>query len=54
MIVDPYGSIIAQCSDMQPYRPTFCLAEVDLEWLKETRRSMPLWNQRRHDIYPEI
>lgn len=54
MVVDPFGSIIAQCSDMQPYRPTFCLADVDLEWLKETRRSMPLWDQRRYDIYPEL
>lgn len=54
MIVDPFGTIVAQCSDMQPYRPTFCLADLDLEWLKETRRSMPLWDQRRNDIYPEI
>jgi predicted amidohydrolase len=28
MIVDPYGSIIAQCSDMQPYQPAFCLADI--------------------------
>lgn len=28
MIVDPYGSIVAQTSDMQPYKPAFCLADI--------------------------
>lgn len=28
MIVDPYGSVVAQTSDMQPYKPTFCLADI--------------------------
>jgi predicted amidohydrolase len=28
MIVDPYGSIVAQCTDLQPYSSTFCLADI--------------------------
>lgn len=54
MIVDPYGSIIAQCSDMQPYNPIFCMADIDLESLTTMRKEMPLWTQRRTDVYPEI
>ena len=73
MIVDPFGSIVAQCSDMQPYQPSFCLAEIvsphtseqeeggvaettpqDLEAMAEMRTEMPLWSQRRTDVYPEV
>ncbi|CBQ68600.1 probable NIT2-nitrilase [Sporisorium reilianum SRZ2] len=54
MIVDPWGSIIAQCPDIQPYKPTFCLADIDLESLENTRNEMPLWEQRRGDIFPQI
>ncbi len=74
MIVDPYGSVIAQCSDMQPYEPRFALAEIvsahraemlaearltsirpqDLGRLESTRKEMPLWEQRRGDVYAAI
>ncbi|CAD6884628.1 unnamed protein product [Tilletia controversa] len=49
MIVDPFGSVVAQCSDMQPYEPSFCLADVDLDRLESLRAEMPLWQQRRND-----
>lgn len=53
MIVDPWGSVVAQCPDIQPYKPTYCLADIDLESLENTRQEMPLWEQRRGDIFPE-
>jgi hypothetical protein len=28
MIVDPWGSIVAQCGDIQPYKPSFALADI--------------------------
>ncbi|SPO29461.1 probable NIT2 - nitrilase [Ustilago trichophora] len=54
MIVDPWGSVIAQCPDIQPYKPAFCLADIDLESLENTRQEMPLWEQRRDDIFPQL
>lgn len=54
MIVDPWGSVVAQCADIQPYKPTFCMAEIDLEALENTRKEMPLWEQRRKDVYPQL
>ncbi|KDN37024.1 putative NIT2-nitrilase [Tilletiaria anomala UBC 951] len=54
MAVDPYGSVIAQCSDMQPYQPSFCLANIDLDLLENVRKEMPLWEQRRPDVYSTI
>ncbi|PWN42692.1 putative NIT2-nitrilase [Ceraceosorus guamensis] len=54
MIVDPWGSIVAQCSDMQPYKPTLCFANIDLDALTSMRTEMPLWDQRRTDVYPEL
>ncbi|PRP80619.1 hypothetical protein PROFUN_11562 [Planoprotostelium fungivorum] len=51
MIVDPWGSIVAQCSDMST-EPSFCLADVDLQSLRQVRQSMPLWDQRREDVFP--
>jgi len=54
MVVDPWGSVVAQCSDMPPFAPTFCLADVDLGTLAQVRADMPLWHQRRQDIYGEL
>lgn len=54
MIVDPWGSIVAQCPDIQPYKPTYCLADIDLEALENTRKEMPLCEQRRDDIFPQL
>ncbi|WFD47512.1 beta-ureidopropionase [Malassezia furfur] len=54
MIVDPWGTVVAQCSDMPPFAPTFCVADIDLEGLERVRTDMPLWNQRRTEIYPEL
>lgn len=28
LICDPWGSVVAQCTDMQPYEPTFVLADI--------------------------
>ncbi|PWN94667.1 putative NIT2-nitrilase [Tilletiopsis washingtonensis] len=54
MIVDPWGSVVAQCPDTQPYEPTFCVADIDLTHLSKLRAEMPLWEQRRTDVYAEL
>ncbi|SGY35350.1 BQ5605_C002g01757 [Microbotryum silenes-dioicae] len=59
MIVGPWGEVLAQCSDRQPkpytdgvHDGTFAMADLDLGWLEDVRRDMPLWEQRRSDVYP--
>jgi len=62
MIIDPWGGVLAQASDRPPKFPppdegdedagTFVMTEVDLDWLEQMRREMPLWEQRREDVYP--
>jgi len=65
--VDPWGSVLAQCSDVHPKdsEGEFCLADVDLDKLASVRQGssvfpslvnadMPLWEQRRNDVYPVI
>ncbi|GAA6035999.1 hypothetical protein JCM8097_005207 [Rhodosporidiobolus ruineniae] len=61
MIVSPWGDVIAQCADRFPKYPPnededdvgqFVLAEIELGWLEKVRRDMPLWEQRRGDVYP--
>lgn len=61
MIIDPWGSVVAQCVDQLPAKGeldddhgTFALADIDLDWLGRIRQEMPLWEQRRHDLYPEV
>lgn len=30
------------------------IADIDLELVDNTRKNMPLWNQRRYDVYPKL
>ncbi|KAA1092743.1 Carbon-nitrogen hydrolase [Puccinia graminis f. sp. tritici] len=66
MIVDPWGTVLAQVPDVLPSSPppsaeedpewstSFALADVDLKSLELLRKSMPLLDQRRNDIYPRL
>lgn len=43
MIVDPWGAVVAQCSD----GPGLCVAEIDPEQLARVRRELPSIHHRR-------
>ncbi|KAH9504368.1 Nitrilase and fragile histidine triad fusion protein NitFhit [Bulinus truncatus] len=47
MVVDPWGAIIAQCSE----GVGICLAEIDLDYVAKVRSEMPVWQHRRTDLY---
>uniref|UniRef100_A0A914M2Q0 Nitrilase and fragile histidine triad fusion protein NitFhit n=1 Tax=Meloidogyne incognita TaxID=6306 RepID=A0A914M2Q0_MELIC len=47
MVVDPWGAIIAQCSE----REDLCFAELDLDYVDEIRRNQPVFEHRRSDLY---
>lgn len=51
IIVDPWGTIIAEVSDIDPQAESICVADIDLEHLTKVRTNMPLWNQRRPDVF---
>lgn len=40
--------MIAQCSDESA---TLAVAEIDLEFLKRTRQKLPIWSDRRPELY---
>lgn len=50
MIVDPWGTKIAECSD----GTGFALGLIDTEFLITCRQRLPIWTDRRYDIYAEI
>lgn len=53
-IVDPWGQIIAECpkySESVDKNESFAIATVDLDYLKNIRITMPIYQQRRNDIY---
>ncbi|GAA5899388.1 carbon-nitrogen hydrolase family protein [Sporobolomyces salmoneus] len=62
MIISPWGDVLAQCADRPPADPKeqkeddgdFCMTAIDPEWAEELRESMPLFDQRRTDIYGDI
>lgn len=43
MIVDPWGKILAECDDT----PGFCHAELDLQYLAEIRKAIPMQSHKR-------
>lgn len=49
MIVDPWGNIVAQCSDKEG----LAMAEIDLDYLQRVRQAMPMQAHRRPDIFED-
>ncbi|KAI3421103.1 Nitrilase and fragile histidine triad fusion protein NitFhit [Globodera pallida] len=47
MVVDPWGTVVAQCSD----REDICFAELDLGYVEEVRKNQPVFSHRRSDLY---
>ncbi|KAE9421207.1 hypothetical protein Angca_004095, partial [Angiostrongylus cantonensis] len=47
MVVDPWGAVIAQCSE----RVDMCFADVDLSYVDELRSMQPVFAHRRADLY---
>lgn len=52
MIIDPWGSVVAQSSDIKNQEASFILADIDLALSEQVRKAMPLI--RRTDIYPAV
>ncbi|KAG5329010.1 NFT1 protein, partial [Acromyrmex heyeri] len=50
MIVDPWGTIIAQCTD----KLGIAMAEIDLTLLEKIRKDMPCEQHRRNDLYSRM
>ncbi len=50
MIVDPWGTILAQAPD----EPTVVVSEIDLDRVKDIRRRIPSLANRRGDIYGDL
>ncbi|ESN94971.1 hypothetical protein HELRODRAFT_102781 [Helobdella robusta] len=48
MIIDPWGTILAQCSANQS---DVCFAEIDLDLVKKVRGLLPSFEHRREDLY---
>lgn len=52
MVVDPWGSVVGQASDVGTNEASFILVDIDHKITAQVRKGMPLL--RRTDIYPEI
>ncbi|CAG2159773.1 unnamed protein product, partial [Oppiella nova] len=50
MVVDPWGAIIGQCSD----GIGLCVAQIDLDFLQSVRQKLPVWSDRRPNLYGNI
>ncbi|RWS20304.1 nitrilase and fragile histidine triad fusion protein NitFhit-like protein, partial [Leptotrombidium deliense] len=50
MVIDPWGAIIAQCGE----KTDFAIAEIDMEFLKNVRMKLPVWTDRRPELYGHI
>ncbi|RHZ86926.1 hypothetical protein Glove_42g24 [Diversispora epigaea] len=49
MIIDPWGTVLARCPETT--KPTFALAEINLNILKQLRINMPVIEHRRKDLF---
>ncbi|KAH3678544.1 hypothetical protein WICPIJ_008837 [Wickerhamomyces pijperi] len=53
IIIDPWGTVIAEVSDIDNSSTShgLAVAEVDLDLIEKVRVNMPLWEQRRPDVF---
>ncbi|ODQ77610.1 hypothetical protein BABINDRAFT_163337 [Babjeviella inositovora NRRL Y-12698] len=51
LIVDPWGTVVAECSDVDVGDEDLCVADIDLVKLEKVRKDMPLWEHRRPDAF---
>lgn len=50
MIADPWAKVIAECGKYEE----ILVAAIDLSIVKEVRESIPIWKQKRSDMYSTI
>lgn len=50
MIVDPWGTVVARCSD----GTGIAVADIDLNYLDDVRMRIPVMNHRRPEVYGQI
>ena len=50
MVIDPWGAIVAQCSD----GIGFAVAAIDLDFRNSVRQKLPVWTDRRPELYGNI
>uniref|UniRef100_A0A3Q2I737 Deaminated glutathione amidase n=1 Tax=Equus caballus TaxID=9796 RepID=A0A3Q2I737_HORSE len=50
MVVDPWGTVVARCSE----GPGLCLARIDLNYLRQLRQHLPVFQHRRPDLYGNL
>lgn len=50
MVVDPFGTVIAQCTEGNG----FALARIDLEFIKKLGSEMPIQDHKRYDLFPPL
>ncbi|KHJ42226.1 histidine triad domain protein [Trichuris suis] len=48
MVVDPWGNVVAQCSNTEP---SLCFASIDLPFLQTVRKRLPVMDHLRQDLY---
>ncbi|MHB8076105.1 carbon-nitrogen hydrolase family protein [Desulfosporosinus fructosivorans] len=47
LVVNPWGRVLEQLNE----KPGILLVEIDLTQVEEVREALPVWKQRREDIY---
>lgn len=46
-MVSPWGEVVATTG----HEPATVCVELDLSGVDEVRRNIPVWSQKRHDLY---
>lgn len=57
LIVGPFGDVLASIDDTigaGSEAGSIATAQIDLASLEQIRREIPLWDQRRNDVYPVL
>lgn len=49
-VIDPLGQVVSTCDEKEG----IVYADIDLGMVDETRKGIPCYQQRRHDIYSEV
>jgi omega-amidase len=53
-IVDPFAKVVGELPEKQEEKEGIVVSELEIKVIEEVRKNIPVYDQRRFDVYPDV